>query len=143
MIAAPPPAIPISQTPVVSANVEKCIAASEQGAGSVTFAAQMTALREAPEMAIRVELETHPTDEHHFLPVAAPGLGVWHDSEPAVKVFRYVAQVTNLAASASYRARVSFRWLNAGGHVVRRASRRTPVCREPPDQRPGGAPVVG
>jgi hypothetical protein len=90
----------------------------------------MTTIPGAQGMAVRVDLQERTPLAPRFHGVSAPGLGNWHQSEPSVKVFRYLAQVTNLAAPASYRALVSFRWLDAGGHVISRASRRTPVCRQ-------------
>jgi hypothetical protein len=115
---------------IASATVEKCVAGSAQAAGSVTFAAQMDIVPGADEMGVRVDLQERTPESSRFHAVNAPGLGVWHQSEPSVKVFRYLAQVTNLAAPASYRALVSFRWLDPGGHIISRASRRTPVCRQ-------------
>lgn len=143
MIAAPPPTAPISQMPVVAATVEKCLPPAEGAPGSVTFAAQMTALTDAPEMAVRVALEARAGGERRFHPLSAPGVGAWHESEPSVKVFRYLAQVTNLAPGTSYRAHVSFHWLTAQGHVLRHASRQSAVCRQPPAQGSGAASGVG
>jgi hypothetical protein len=64
---------------------------------------------------------------------------VWHESEPSVKVFRYLAQVTNLAAPASYRALMSFRWLGPDGRAIRHLARRTPICREDGPESPSGS----
>jgi hypothetical protein len=56
---------------------------------------------------------------------------VWRGSEPKVKVYKYLKQVTNLSSPAFYRAIVQFRWLNSRGHVIRRAERLTPRCAQP------------
>jgi hypothetical protein len=90
----------------------------------------MTTIPGAQTMAVRVDLQERTPTAPRFRVVSAPGLGVWHDSEPYVKVFRYLAQVTNLAAPASYRALVSFRWMSAGGQVISHVTRRTPVCKQ-------------
>ena len=56
--------------------------------------------------------------EAQFHTVTAPGLGAWRVSDPGVKAYRYIKQVTNLSAPASYRATVRFRWLNAKGRLI-------------------------
>jgi hypothetical protein len=90
----------------------------------------MTTIPGAQVMAVRVDLQERTPAAARFHAVSAPGLGVWHQSEPYVRVFRYLAQVTNLAAPASYRALVSFRWLDAGAQVLSHVSRRTSGCRQ-------------
>jgi hypothetical protein len=133
MIVPPPPPVPPAieaSAPVASATVEKCLAPTKEGAGTVTFAAQMTSIPGADEMAVRVQLQERTPASQGFHQVNAPGLGTWHQSEPSVKVYRYLTQVTNLAAPASYRALVSFRWLEVGGHEIKQLTRRTPVCRQ-------------
>jgi hypothetical protein len=134
MLAPPPPPAPpaIEATaPAVSATVEKCLTPTKEAAGAVTFAAQMTSIPGSDAMAVRVQLQEHTPASPGFHQVEAPGLGAWHQSEPSVKVFRYLTQVTNLAAPAAYRALVSFRWLDVGGHEIKQLTRRTPVCRQP------------
>ncbi|MDE3069193.1 MAG: hypothetical protein KGJ43_00500 [Acidobacteriota bacterium] len=117
--------------PLVSATVQQCLPGGGAEGGSATFAGQMVALPGAFQMAMRVDLEVHDASESGFHRLSAPGLGVWHRSEPSVKVFRYLAQVTSLAAPAGYRALITYRWLDVGGHVMRHAVRHTPVCRQP------------
>jgi hypothetical protein len=114
----------------VSATVQRCLPGTEGNGGSATFAGQMVTLSGSQQMAMRVELEERTSSEPEFHTVSAPGLGVWHKSEPSVRIFRYLAQVTNLSGPAAYRAVFSFHWLAVGGHVMRHATRRTPVCRE-------------
>jgi hypothetical protein len=48
-----------------------------------------------------------------------------------VKIYKYVKQVTNLAAPAAYRAVVRFRWQGERGHVLKRVELHTPRCLEP------------
>ena len=82
-------------------------------------------------MAMRIELQQRMRGEADFHTVLAPGLGVWRCSEPGVKIYKYVKQVTNLAAPAAYRALVRFRWLGESGHVLKRAELHTPRCLQP------------
>jgi len=70
-----------------------------------------------------------------------PGLGAWiSPSDPQLgsrpaDVFKYRQSVGRLAVPASYRFRVSFRWSDAAGAVVRQTAVTTAACREP-DLRP-------
>jgi hypothetical protein len=75
--------------------------------------------------------------------------GVWERSAPGVPGFVYDKRVDALAAPASYRVRVSFRWYDRKGVVVRKAERTSGACKQP-DKRPdlqvvgiGFGPVPG
>ena len=64
----------------------------------------MTAVPGTAKMEMRIDvLERAPT-ETAFHAVTAAGLGVWRTAAPGVKTYRYLKQVTNLAAPAYYRA---------------------------------------
>ena len=67
---------------------------------------------------------------------------MWRSSAPGVKSYRYLKQVTNLAAPASYRGAVRFRWLNAHGRQIAFAELRTRPCEQTvvsPPSPPSGA----
>jgi hypothetical protein len=128
---APAPA-PAPATPV-TAGVEQCTPSAEQAERSATFTAQMTAVEGTQRMAIQFEVqERSPTDTAYHT-VVDPGLSDWRYSEQGVKIYKYVKQVTNLAAPANFRAQVRYRWFDNRGHVIKRAVRRTPVCVQPVD----------
>ena len=55
-------------------------------------------------MEMRVDVLERLPGEALFHTLSAPGLGVWRSCRPGVKVYRYLKQVTNLAAPAVYRA---------------------------------------
>ena len=80
---------------------------------------------------MRIDLEERAPDEMEFHTVTASGLGVWRSSDPKVKVYKYLKQVTNVSAPAVYRGFVRFRWLNAKGHTIKRAERLTSRCLQP------------
>ena len=69
----------------------------------MAFSAEMTAVPGTMRMAMRIDLEERAPDEVEFHTVTAPGLGVWRSSDPKVKVYKYLKQVTNLSAPAFYR----------------------------------------
>jgi hypothetical protein len=114
-----------------SATLEECVTATVQEQRAVAFSAEMTAVPGTMRMAMRIDLEERATDEAEFHTVTASGLGVWRSSDPKVKVYKYVKQVTNVSAPAVYRGLVRFRWLNAKGHTIKRAERLTSRCLQP------------
>jgi hypothetical protein len=91
----------------------------------------MTATGTTQRMGMRIELQQRLRGETSFHTVLAPGFGVWRASEPGVKIYKYVKQVTNLTAPAAYRAVVRFRWQGEKGHVLKRAELRTSRCQQP------------
>ena len=98
---------------------------------SATFAGEMATIPGAAKMEMRIDVLERMPGEVAFHVISAPGLGVWRSSAPGVKNYKYLKQVTNLAAPAYYRAAVRFRWLNAKGRLVKSAELRTRV-RQPP-----------
>jgi hypothetical protein len=122
-IAATPPA-----GGAASATIEECVTAAVEEQRVVAFAAEMTAMPGAVKMAMRIDLEERTPEELEYHTVNFPGLGVWRSSDAKVKVYKYLKQVSNLSAPASYRGLVRFRWLNAKGHVIKRAERVTSRC---------------
>lgn len=114
-----------------SAIVEQCVASATPAERFVTFTGQMMAAPGTVRMAIRVDLQQRLAGEPSFHPIVAPGLGVWRGSEAGVKIYKYVKQITNLSAPASYRAIMRFRWLGDRNRVLKRALLRTATCDEP------------
>jgi hypothetical protein len=114
-----------------SAKLEQCVTSVMQSERSVTFAGEMTAIADTAHMAMRVDIQQRLPGEALFHTLSAPGLGVWRGSDPKVKVYKYLKQVTNLPAPAVYRGLVHFRWLNAKGHMIKHAERLTPRCAQP------------
>ena len=114
----------------VTASLEQCVSASEQEARSATFSGEMSLVPGATRMEMRIDLLERGSEEESYRRVTAMGLGVWRLSTPGVKSFRYLHQVTNLAAPASYRGAVHFRWLNAHGRDVADAELRTKPCEQ-------------
>jgi hypothetical protein len=127
----------------VSATVEQCVPAPTQQERSVTFAGEMTTIPGSARMEMRIDLlELGPSDAA-FRTVSAPGLGVWRTAAAGVKVYKYVKQVTNLYAPATYRAAVRFRWLDSKGRLLKVTEHRTPVCQQPSRAAETGTPPAG
>jgi hypothetical protein len=119
------------QAASASATLEQCVPAAAQSERSAMFAGEMTAMAGSVRMAIRIEIQELAPGEAAFHTITAPGLGVWRSSDPGVKAYKYVKQVTNLFAPASYRAIVRFRWLNAKGHQIKSTQKHTLRCEQP------------
>jgi hypothetical protein len=117
--------------PVVSGTLEQCVSTGEQADRSATFSGEMTAVAGTARMAMRIEVQERMPGEALFHAVNAPGLGVWRGSQPGVKIYKYVKQVTNLSSPALYRALIRFHWLNGRGYVTRHAERYTSTCTQP------------
>jgi hypothetical protein len=112
----------------VSALLEECVTTGAQAERAATFAGEMTAVPGAARMAMRIDVEERAAGEAEFQKQA---VGQWRLSDPKVKVYKYLKQFTNLSMPASYRGVVHFRWLNAKGHVMKRAERLTGKCLQP------------
>lgn len=119
-----------------SATLEQCTTSTEQAERSATFAGEMTAIPGTAKMEMRIDVLERLPHEAEYHAVVAPSLGGWRMAAPGVKSYRYLRQVTNLSAPASYRGEIRFRWLNAKGKLIKALELRTPRCLQP--QSPGG-----
>jgi hypothetical protein len=130
-----------TQPPGANAALEQCVTSVAQIERSATFAGEMTAVPGTVRMAMRIEVQESLPGQAGYHTLSAPGLGVWRDSDPKVRIYKYLKQVTNLSAPASYRALVRFRWLGAKGHVLKHAERLTSRCEQPAAPAVAGAPA--
>lgn len=95
-----------------------------------TFTGSMKAGGETNRMWMRFDLQERPPRARGFRRVKAAGFGTWERSRRGVPAFIFTKRVSGLAAPASYRVVVRFRWYGAGGRLVRNAQRRSPICRQ-------------
>lgn len=121
----------LSTPGATAATLEQCVTSVVQSERSATFMGEMTAIPGTSKMSMRIDVQERTTGESEYRVLSAPGLGVWRAADPKVKVYKYLKQVTNLSAAASYRALVRFRWIGAKGRVIRRGERLTTRCLEP------------
>jgi hypothetical protein len=140
----------LAQTPPaatsVTATLEQCVTSALQSERSATFTGEMSAIAGTARMSMRIDLEERGPEGLEFQAVGGDGLGAWRSSEPKVKIYKYVRQVTNLFSPAAYRALVRFRWIGAKGRVIRRAERLTTGCLQPATPQPtppGGTAPAG
>jgi hypothetical protein len=114
--------------PPDSASLTQCVNAARPAERSATFVGEMSTIRGASRMSMRVELLERTPGDTGYHPVLAPGVGAWRTADPGVKTYKHLERFTNLAAPASYRVLVTFRWQRSHGHVVRRDEQRSPRC---------------
>lgn len=129
--------------PPASVTLVQCVTAVEQAERSATFSGEMSATGGSSRMEMRIDVLERLPEELSFHTVTAPGLGVWRSSAPGVRVFKYLKQVTNLSAPASYKAAIRFRWLGSKGRLIKSEELRTPRCQQPAPAPTPGAPAGG
>jgi hypothetical protein len=117
---------------IASATLEQCAtAAAPQTERSATFTGEMTATADTARMELRIDVEELAAGQTRYRTVSAPGLGVWQRSNPGVKDYTHIQQVTNLSAPAVYRGAIRFHWLNAKGRVIKGEELHTASCEQP------------
>ena len=132
--------------PPASATLEQCVTSPEAAERSATFAGEMNAIPGSAKMEMRIDVLERQPRESTFHTVTAAGLGVWRTAAPGVKNYKYLKQVTNLAAPAFYRGAIRFRWLNAKGRLIKTTELRTPRCLQTlqtVEEAPGGETPAG
>jgi hypothetical protein len=126
-----------------SATLEECVTSLAQDERAATFAGEMAAIPGTVRMAMRIDVQEQAPEDFAFHTVSAPGLGVWRSSDAKVKIYKYLKEVTNLSAPATYRALVRFRWLGQHGRLLKRAERVTARCMQPTPPPVATAPQGG
>jgi hypothetical protein len=130
-----PAAASASPQRAYSAPLVACTTGLQPQQRSLEVDAAMRPVPGTVRMGMRFDLLQRTPQTSSFQPVAGPGLGVWKRSHRGVPSYEIDKGVDNLAAPASYRLRVGFRWYGPGGRVLKSAHRLTKVCHEP-DLRP-------
>ncbi len=108
---------------------------------TAVLGAWMRPLEAGQRLALRIDLLERTPGTRWMLRSDVPGLGAWTSPSDALvgtragDVFKYRQAVGRLEVPAAYRFRVAFRWLDAGGAVVRESGTTTHPCRQP-DLRP-------
>jgi hypothetical protein len=100
-------------------------------ARSADFYGRMDTVPGAARMAMRFTLLERLGKADAWTRVDLADLRDWRQSATGVKTFGYKQTVGNLRAGAAYKARISYRWLDAAGALVDSSSKETPPCRGP------------
>jgi hypothetical protein len=120
-------------TPALSASLSSCHADALAANRYAIFVSQTIAevVPATVSMSVEFELQERNAGATAFLPVKAPGFGVWVTSQPRVGIFTYNHEVTALPAPAAFRVLVKARWIGRHRRVLHTASALSPVCVQP------------
>jgi CARDB protein len=109
-------------------HVTKCKTGSRAKDRSATYKAWMNSVPGSERMAMRFKLMVHEPGKDGAQSVASSKLAVWHKSHAGVSRYVYSQTVKKLKRGSSYRMRVKFRWYDADGKVIKRATRQSSAC---------------
>jgi hypothetical protein len=113
--------------PPASAELLTC----DRAALAAAFEARMSAAADTARMRMRFTLQARTPGVRGYRRIAAPGFDAWTTSDPGVGRYVFTRRVESLIGPAQYRVRVRFRWLDASGATVARATRVSRSCRIP------------
>jgi hypothetical protein len=119
----------------LAARTTSCTTGSDELSRAAAFTGSMPAVTGATRLQMRFVLTQRLGTTGPYKTVAVPGWGGWEKSDPGRAGLVFTKRVESLAAPASYRATITFRWSDHKGHTLRTATRTTPAC-DQPDPRP-------
>jgi hypothetical protein len=120
---------------MLSAKTTACTTGEEDSSRAAAFTGTMPAVAGARRMQMRFVLVQRLGEKGPFKRVDVPGWDGWEKSDPGRAGFVFTKRVESLAAPASYRAQITFRWYDRKGHALRTATRTSSTCVQP-DPRP-------
>jgi hypothetical protein len=120
-------------TPSLTATLSACHVDAVAANRYAIFVSQTIAqaVPSTLSMSVYFELQERSAGAAAFLPVKAPGFGVWVTSQPRVGIFTYNHEVTALPAPDSFRVLVKARWIGRRKRVLHTATALSPVCVQP------------
>ncbi|HYJ00445.1 MAG TPA: CARDB domain-containing protein [Thermoleophilaceae bacterium] len=107
----------------------ECTRGKQPSDRSALFRGAMGQLPDGQNMRMRFQLGER-IGRGIWRPVAAPGLGVWHESRPAVQRFAYRQRIDALQKGTAYRVHVTFEWRDSAGTVLAQTVERSTACRQ-------------
>ena len=119
----------------LSAKTTTCTTGESDSSRAATFTGSMPAASGTRRMQMRFVLVQRLGSKGAFKRVDVPGWGGWEKSDPGRPGFVFTKRVEALVAPASYRAQITFKWLDKKGHTQRTVTRTSPQCVQP-DSRP-------
>jgi hypothetical protein len=98
----------------------------------ITWVGDMFSLRAGNRMEMRFDVYTRTPADPVWRLVQAPDLGIWNRAKPGRSEYKFRQKAVNLTAPASYKARVTFRWLGPKGQkTVKRLDSKVCEQRDP------------
>jgi hypothetical protein len=113
------------------AKLESCSTAN--GSRAATFKGVMPAVRKfRGRMEMRFELFQRPLPDGRWSQISGvDSFDEWDLSDPGISSFIVKKKVLSLPAGAAYRARIGYRWRDAGGKIRRTLTKLTAGCVQP------------
>jgi hypothetical protein len=134
-LAVAPAAARASGAPPLSAKLTACTTGEDASSRAAVFTGAMPAAAGTRRMQMRFVLQQRLTPQGPYKALTVPGWDDWEKSDPGRPGFVFTKRVESLAGPASYRAQITFKWLDRKGRAQRATRRTTPAC-DQPDPRP-------
>jgi hypothetical protein len=134
--------------PHASVKLRKCVSAAYYDGRLISFRARMARFSDtnAPQtLRMRFDVYQRLDEDRQYRRLTADGLGVWYSSSDAATIYQRDLTLSDVETAASYRVRVSYRWVTSGGTVEFRRRLNSVDCRQKrrlPQLRIAGARVV-
>src|SRR4051812_39944718 len=136
LLAAGPASARAADPPALRAKLVSCQTGALAADRFAVYTGSMPAMPGAVRMEMRFDLLQRHAGTLGYARVPLPKWGQWERTERrAIAGFIFTKRVEQLAAPATYRALVRFRWFDAGGDLVRSARRESGPCHQQ-DPRP-------
>jgi hypothetical protein len=119
----------------LSAKTTTCTTGEDDGSRAATFTGSMPAIAGTQRMQMRFVLVQRLGEKGAYKRVEVPGWGGWQKSDFGRPGFVFTKRVEALAAPASYRAQITFKWLDKKSHTQRTVTKTSTACAQP-DPRP-------
>ena len=115
----------------------ECVKAVDAAARAVGVTAVMRPLGGTEHMQMRVELLEKVPGSGGYSAVSGQHFGAWLSPTPPTlgqrpgDVWNVPDEVAELPAPATYKFRVSYRWIGRSGRVIQTTTRVSPLCQQP------------
>jgi hypothetical protein len=121
--------------------LDECRQGLAAGDRAAAWEGRMTRVKATQRMQMRFVLQWRQSGAKRWSAIKAAGLGTWVSSDTGVKTYTFTKRIENLAAPASYRVVVRFRWLDSSGRSIDSDKVVAKPCRQP-DLRPNLVPTL-
>jgi hypothetical protein len=129
----------LASDPVARVALVSCDTGLSAGERRVVYEGRMRRIAGTRRMQMRFALQWRQPGSRRWSGIQGPGLGTWVSSDRGVSRYSFTKRIENLAAPATYRVVVRFRWLDARGHTIDSDLVTSRSCRQP-DLRPNLVP---
>lgn len=133
-VATAAPKASATASPKASVSVAKCRSAATYSDRRLEFRASMSAIAAGGKMELRYTLYRRYNNQSRFRvvkPTEGSSLGEWlASSDTSATKYIHNLAITPIETAAVYRVRVSYRWKDSAGKIVKRAKRTSKLCKQ-------------